>query len=139
VNRNARKKILVINLLLFAGLFGLVSANKKLLRPRLAQVPWAGVITGCLPNFLAAFLISLAFVTAALIRKPGVARLLVYSGSLAVFGVLTLEEFWPMWGASSTFDACDILASGLGSALALLAFEWLNHRQRAPALSKNTG
>jgi len=36
---------------------------------------------------------------------------------------LTIEEFKPMWGASTHYDSFDIFASGLGSLLAILTFE----------------
>jgi hypothetical protein len=116
------KKILAINTLLFAALFGLVTLNKKLLRPALDE-GFMGILTGCFPNFIAAFLISLAFTNAVLIRQPRYGRLIVYLASLAVFSVLALEEIRPMWGASTHYDPYDILASGLGSVLVVLIYE----------------
>ncbi len=43
--------------------------------------------------------------------------------SILVFIILTIEELKPMWGASTQYDLFDILASGLGSLLAILTFE----------------
>ncbi|GAG53255.1 unnamed protein product, partial [marine sediment metagenome] len=43
--------------------------------------------------------------------------------SLLVFAILTIEEFKPIWGASTHYDSFDIFASGLGSLLAVLTFE----------------
>jgi hypothetical protein len=48
-----------------------------------------------------------------------------------VFLILTIEEFNPIWGASTHFDSYDILASGLGSALAILFFEIICKRKQA--------
>ena len=129
-----RKKIIAINAFLFAALFGLVSLNKEFIRPELDNTGLAGILSGCFPNFIAAFLISLAIVSPVIIRKPGYGRLIVYAGSIAVFLILALEELKPMWGASTYFDPYDIVASGLGSFLALLAYKLIrrfpSHRPR---------
>ena len=37
--------------------------------------------------------------------------------------ILTIEEFKPIWGASTHYDPWDIVASGVGSTLAILTFE----------------
>ena len=118
-----RKRLLVTNVLLFAALFLLVTFNKEYLRPALWGVPLLGALTGCLPNFLAAFLISLAVVNGVLTRRPQHGRLFAYAGSALVFLVLTIEELRPMWGASTHYDLFDILASAVGSAAAILVFE----------------
>jgi uncharacterized membrane protein YgaE (UPF0421/DUF939 family) len=34
-----------------------------------------------------------------------------------------------MWGASTYFDVFDIIASGIGSGLAIVLFELLQHQQ----------
>ena len=77
-----RKKVIAVNAILLAVLFGLVSLNKEILRPALNNSGFLKVLTGCFPNFIAAYLISLAFVSAVLIRKLKHGRLIVYSGSL---------------------------------------------------------
>ncbi len=125
-NSNDRKKLLAINALIFAALFGLVSLNKDYLRPGLANIAFANTLTGCFPNFIAAYLISLAFVSRVLIRKPKFGRLIVLASSSLVFLILTIEELKPMWGASTYYDLFDILASGLGSFLAFITYEALN-------------
>ncbi len=122
-NLNKGKKVLVVNLLLIAILFGLISLNKELIRPRLVNNPLANVLTGCFPNFIAAYLISFAFVNAILIRSPKFGRLFVFTSSLIVFIVLTIEELKPMWGASTQYDIFDILASGISSLLVILTYE----------------
>ena len=58
-----------------------------------------------------------------MIRKLKFGRLIIYIGSLVVFIILTLEELNPMWGASTHYDSFDIIASGMGSLLAILTFE----------------
>jgi hypothetical protein len=118
-----RLGIVVINIFLFAALFGMVTLNKKLLRPASSNTYFFNILTGCFPNFIAAYLISLAFVPAVLIRKPKSGRLIIYVGSIIVFIILTIEELKPMWGASTHYDPFDILASGVGSLLAVLTFE----------------
>lgn len=122
---NSRKKVIAINAILLAALFGLVSLNKEILRPALNHSSLLKILTGCFPNFIAAYCISLAFVSAVLIRKFKHGRLLVYSGSIAVFVILMIEELKPMWGASTYYDIFDIIASGVGSTLAIFTYEML--------------
>lgn len=116
-------RIIVINLLLFALLFGLVSLNKEFLRPLYSNTPIIKVLIGSFPNFIAAYIISLAFMNAVVIREPKYGRLIVYLSSFLVFAILTIEEFKPIWGASTHYDPFDIFASGLGSLLTILTFE----------------
>ena len=122
MNLKGKKKIIVINFLLIAVLFGLVSLNKEIIRPALSNSTIANILTGSFPNFIAAYLIGLAFVNAVLIRKPKYGRLIVYTSSIVIFTILTFEELRPMWGASTYYDSFDILASGLGSLLAVLTY-----------------
>jgi hypothetical protein len=130
MNRKSKLKIIGINLLLFALIFGLVSLNKNIFRPTLNHLPFFGILTGCLPNFLAAYIISLAFVNAVLIRKPKYARLFIFMSSFLVFVILTIEELKPMWGASTHYDSYDILASGIGSLLSILTFELITLKRK---------
>ena len=123
MNRKSKQRIIVINLLLFALLFGLVSLNKEFLRPLYSNTPVIKVLIGSFPNFIAAYIISLAFMNAVVIREPKYGRLIVYLSSFLVFAILTIEEFKPMWGASTHYDPFDIFASGLGSLLTILTFE----------------
>jgi len=122
-NLTARKKIIAINSLIIAALFGLVSLNKEILRPALNSKPIADIITGCFPNFVAAYLLCLALVNAVLIKKPKHGKLFAYTGSIIIFIILTIEELKPMWGASTHYDSYDIIASGVGSFLAILTYE----------------
>jgi hypothetical protein len=125
-----RGRLFAGNALLFAALFLLVTFNKEYLRPALWNVPVAGTLTGCLPNFLAAMLISLAFVNAVLSRRLRRGRLLVYISSVVVFLVLTVEEIKPMWGASTVFDSFDVIASAAGSTAAILVYEIASSRRK---------
>ena len=125
MNINNKKKVIAINAMLFAALFGLVSLNKEILRPALDNSSILKILTGCFPNFIAAYFISLAFVSAVLIRKFKHGRLIVYSGSIAVFVILTIEELKPMWGASTYYDIFDIIASGAGSIFTIITYELL--------------
>ncbi len=119
------KKYLAINLILFAILYFSVSFNKEFIRPVYGQSPIIGILTGSFSNFMAAYIISL-FPIAPIIAKNikiKKARLIIYVVSILVFIILTIEELKPMWGASTQYDLFDILASGLGSLLAILTFE----------------
>ena len=121
----SRKRLLATNVLLFAALFLLVTLNKEHLRPAVHQLPVLGVLTGCVPNFLAALLISLAAVNGVLTRRPARGRLFVYLAASLVFVVLAFEEFRPMWGASTVFDIHDVIASAAGSLLAVVTYEMI--------------
>ena len=123
MNRKSKQRIIVVNLLLFALLFGLVSLNKEFLRPLYSNTPIIKVLIGSFPNFIAAYIISLAFINVVVIREPKYGRLIVYLSSLLVFAILTIEEFKPIWGASTHYDSFDIFANGLGSLIAILTFE----------------
>jgi NhaP-type Na+/H+ and K+/H+ antiporter len=125
MNINNKKKVIAINAILFAALFGLVSLNKEILRPALNNSSLLKILTDCFPNFIAAYLISLASVSAVLIRKFKHGRLFVYTFSIAVFAILMIEELKPMWGASTYYDTFDIIASGVGSTFAIFTYELL--------------
>jgi len=129
MNRKKILKIIGINLVLFALLYGLVSLNKDILRPEFSHIAFARVLTGSFPNFIAAYIISLAFTNAVLIRDPQNGRLIVYLGSVLVCVILIIEEITPMWGASTHYDSIDILASGLGSSLSIITFELIERKR----------
>ncbi len=117
------KKAIAVNAILFATLFGLISLNKEFLRPTLINSEFQKILTGCFPNFIAAYIISLLSVSAVLIRKIKHGRLIVYISALIVFIILLIEEVKPMLGASETYDFYDIIASGLGSFFTILTYE----------------
>jgi len=119
------KKVVVVNAILFAALFGLISLNKEFLRHTLNNTGSQKVFTDCFPNFISAYLISLLSVSAVLIRKIKHGRLIVYVSAIVVFLILMIEEIKPMWGANEYYDSNDIIASGVGSFFTILSFELL--------------
>ena len=119
----SRARIIGLNFFFIAALYGLVSLNKEVLRPMSIHSDFAVTLTSCFPNFIAAYLISLAFVNAALSKQSKNSRLLAILSSTAIFIILTFEELKPLWGASTHYDPWDIAASGVGSLLAILTFE----------------
>jgi hypothetical protein len=123
-------KIITTNLIIFLLLFGTITLNKELIRPAANGKPIIETLTGCFPNFIAAYLISLTATAGLLIKKPNNARLLFCIFCFLVFAGLSLEEIRPMWGASTHFDSFDIIASAAGSLLALLTFEIITSRQK---------
>ena len=116
-------RLIGINFFLFAILFGVISFNKDVLRPNYGHLPFWDIVLGSLPNFVAAYLISLAFVNGVIRKSTKHARLIVYSSSFIVFVLLAIEEIKPMWGASTSYDIFDILASLLGAILSVITFE----------------
>jgi len=138
MSRKSKFRVVITNVLLFGFLFGLVSLNKKLLRPSLSHMPFMTIITGSFPNFIAAYIISLFFVNGAVTIEPKYSRLLVYLGSLLVFALLTVEEVIPIWGASTRYDVLDIIASGAGSILAIVTYELIVLMRKAKSTSAKT-
>jgi hypothetical protein len=120
-----KKRVITINAILFAALFGLISFNKEFLRPTLNNSELLKILTGCFPNFIAAYIISTAAITAVVIRKIKHGRIIVYTSSIVVSAILIIEELKPMWGASEHYDTYDIIASVVGSFFAIITFELL--------------
>ena len=125
-----KRRILIFNSVLFAILFSSITFNKEILRPLYAQTSLVGFLTGCFPNFMAAFIISLCFVNGIVTRKPKHERLFVYLSSIIIFVILAVEELMPMWGASTHYDLFDIVASGIGSLLTITIFEIIVLRRK---------
>jgi len=123
-------KIIGINILLFALLFGLVTLNKECFRPHFSNSTLAKIITGSFPNFIAAYIISLFAVNPVLTIKPRFGRMIVYISTLMISTILTIEELTSIVGASKQYDIYDIIASVLGSILAILTYESINYRQK---------
>ena len=126
------RKFIAINLILFAVLYLSVTFNKEFIRPIYGQSPIIGILTGSFSNFMAAYIISLFPIAPILAKKIEIkkARIFIYSISILVFFILTIEEVSTMWGASTQYDLFDILASGIGSILAILTFELIPIRQK---------
>jgi uncharacterized membrane protein YjjP (DUF1212 family) len=106
-------------------LVGVVTLNKLYLRPHAGSSVLALIVTGSVPNFAAAFFVSLCAVSPVLVVRPRFGRLLVYLAALAAFTLLTLEEMIGIVGASRAPDSFDVLASAAGAILACLSFELL--------------
>jgi hypothetical protein len=102
-----------------------VSFNKEYIRPVYRSIPFWGIITGSFSNFMAAFIMSMFSVAPILANRLSIrkARLIFYTIAILVFIVLTFEEINPFVDASETYDPFDIIASGLGSVIAVLSFE----------------
>ena len=130
MDKRSRLRLIGTNCILIAILFGSVTFNKEVLRPACTHIPILNALTGCLPNFLAAVLISLAVVNALRVRKPRYGRLFAYGGFILVFSILTVEELKPMWGASNYCDPLDILASALGALAGIAVYEVVRFKQR---------
>ncbi len=128
-----KQKYIAINIILFAILFLLVTFNKEIIRPEYGNTPVIGIITGSFSNFLAAYIISLFAVSPLLSHKISIkkSRIFFYTVSVLVFVVLLIEEVKPFTGASKTYDKYDIIASGLGSILAIITFEIIIKRVHA--------
>jgi hypothetical protein len=134
------RQYLAINLILFAILYLSVTFNKEFIRPVYGSLPIIGIMTGSFSNFMAAYIISLFPVSQIISKKIKIekARIIVYSVSTLVFLILTVEEIHPMLGASTQYDLFDILASAVGSVLAILTFELLiNWRKTAKYFNLN--
>ena len=119
------KRYITINLILFAVLYLSVTFNKEFIRPAYGHSPIIGILTGSFSNFMAAYIVSLFPIAPILARNIEIkkARLIIYVTSIIVFIILTIEELKPFVNASKTYDIYDIIASGLGSILAVLTFE----------------
>ena len=125
-----KKRLIISNLFLILFLFLTVSFNKDYLRPEFADNHFLKAITDCLPNFAAAFFISLAIINGIITKNLKFDRLIVYFVSILIFLILSFEEFVPLWGASEVFDRADVYASGIGSLFALIIFEFIKFRKK---------
>ena len=90
------KQIIIKNILLFALLFGLVYVNKEVFRPNFSHILLVNILTGSFPNFIAAYIISLAFINAVLTKNPKHGRVIAHMSSALVFIFLTIEEIKPL-------------------------------------------
>ena len=127
-----RKKAIITNLMLFVILYFSVSFNKEYIPPIYGENPIIGILTGSYSNFIAAYIISLFSISPILKRKISkkISRIIFYIISTSVFILLTIEEINPFTQASKTFDIYDIIASGIGSLLAIVTFEIIIKKQK---------
>ena len=96
--------------------------NKKYLRPNYSDIILLSTILGSLPNLIGAFMFSLLPMSKTLKLKLHKGRRIICISSISVFAILTFEEFFPYFTATKTFDYFDIIASGIGSSLALIYY-----------------
>lgn len=96
--------------------------NKEILRPKYGSLPVIGVVLGSLPNFLGAFIYSIVTVVFLTKKKHSFKRASIIAFLIFIF--LTIEEYYPFFTASRTFDYYDILASGIGCVSAVLYYNW---------------
>ena len=127
------RRYIATNLILFAILYLTVTFNKKFIRPAYGHLPIVGILTGSFSNFMAAYIISLFPITPILAKNINIkkSRLIIYVISIVVFLLLTIEELQPFVNASKTYDIYDIIASGLGSIIAIVTFEIIVKKRKA--------
>ena len=115
---------LKINLVLI--IFFLI--NKRYLRPNYSDIILLSTVLGSLPNLIGAFMFSLLPMSKTLKLKLHKGRRIICISSISVFAILTFEEFFPYFTATKTFDYFDIIASGIGSSLALIYYYFLSNK-----------
>lgn len=115
---------LTINLILII----LFYINKRYLRPNYSDIIFVSTILGCLPNLIGAFMFSLLPMSKTLKLNLCKGRVVILICSVSVFAILTYEEYNPYLTASKTFDYNDIIASGIGSSLAIIYYYYLSKK-----------
>ena len=115
---------LTVNLVLIILFF----FTKRYLRPNYRDIFLLSAILGSLPNFIGAFMFSLLPISKALKLNLHKGRRIILICSVSVFVILTYEEFFPYFTASKTFDYLDIIASGIGSSLAIIYYHYLSKK-----------
>jgi VanZ family protein len=93
------------------------------LRPRYGRLQYFDILIGSLPNFVGAFVFSLALsseISKLYVKKR---KLIIYLMSSLVFIILTIEEFHPFFTATKTFDKFDIIASAIGALCSVIVLE----------------
>ncbi len=115
---------LIINLVLITLFF----LNKRYLRPNYGDIIFLSAILGSLPNLIGAFMFSLLPMSKTLKLNLQKGRRIILICSVSVFAILTYEEFFPYLTASKTFDYFDIIASGIGSSIAIIYYYYLSNK-----------
>jgi len=122
------KRVSRIHLLINVALVLLFFINKMYLRPNYSSIAFFSPILGSLPNLIGAFLFSLLPMNKALKLNLHKGRRFIVTSSVLVLVILTYEEFSPYFTASKTFDYIDIVASGIGSSLAIVYYYILSNK-----------
>ncbi len=104
--------------------------NGEYLRPQFKHLQFIHPVLGSLPNFTGSFVIYI-IVLGSFIKKivtengtQNINYLLLFFGFL-IFLFLTIEEFFPFFTGSKTFDIYDIIANVIGVLCAYSFFKFL--------------
>ena len=122
------KRVLRINLTINLVLIILFFINKRYLRPNFSDIIFLSTVLGSLPNLIGAFMFSLLPIRKTLKLNLYKGRGIILIFSVSVFALLTYEEYNPYLTASKTFDYNDIIASGIGSSLAIIYYYYLSKK-----------
>ena len=104
--------------------------NGEYLRPQFRRFEFLNPILGSIPNFVGSFVlftIVLGRFTNKIVTQNGVQNikyLLLLFGFL-IFLFLTIEEYYPFFTGSKTFDIYDIIANVTGVLFAFIFFKFL--------------
>lgn len=126
-------KLNIINTFIIILLIILVIINGEYLRPKFRYSQFLNTIFGSLPNFVGSFVIFI-MILSTFIKKivakneiGNIKYLLIIFGFL-VFLFLTIEEYFPFFTGSKTFDIYDIIANIVGVLFAYIFFVFLVNR-----------
>ena len=122
------KRVSRINLTINLVLIILFFMNKRYLRPNFSDIIFVSTVLGSLPNLIGAFMFSLLPIRKTLKLNLNKGRGIILIFSVSVFALLTYEEYNPYLTASKTFDYNDIIASGIGSSLAIIYYYYLSKK-----------
>jgi len=122
------KRVSRINLTVNLVLIILFFINKRYLRHNYSDIIFLSTVLGSLPNLIGAFMFSLLPMSKTLNLNLHKGRRVILICSVSVFAILTYEEFFPYFTASKTFDYFDIIASGIGSSLAIIYYHYLSKK-----------
>lgn len=126
-------KLNIITTIVVIFLIILVIINGEYLRPQFRDSQLLSPIFGSLPNFVGSFLIFIMILSTfikKIVAKNGIGNikyLLIIFGFL-VFLFLTIEEYFPFFTGSKTFDIYDIIANIVGVLFAYIFFVFLINR-----------
>jgi hypothetical protein len=122
------KRVSRINLTINLVLIILFFMNKRYLRANFSDIIFLSTVLGSLPNLIGAFMFSLLPIRKTLKLNLNKGRGIILIFSVSVFALLTYEEYNPYLTASKTFDYNDIIASGIGSSLAIIYYYYLSKK-----------
>ncbi|PIE48932.1 MAG: hypothetical protein CSA39_05160 [Flavobacteriales bacterium] len=126
-------KLNIINTIIIILLIILVIINGEYLRPQFRYSQFLNTIFGSLPNFVGSFIIFIMILSTfikKIVAKNEIGNLkylLIIFGFL-VFLFLTIEEYFPFFTGSKTFDIYDIIANIVGVSFAYIFFVLLTNR-----------